>query len=92
MYSYAMTYNDILIGHIPFFGYEKSDWKKVIDGERPYLFNYVDPRLQEMVERCWHKEPTKTPTLEVILTNGSSTPNIADGFSYQNKDERFAPH
>jgi hypothetical protein len=58
---------EVLIGHIPFDGYVKSDWEKVIDGERPSFPDYVDPRLRKLVERCWHKEPSCRPTFNVIV-------------------------
>jgi serine/threonine protein kinase len=66
VYSYAMTCYEVLTGHIPFDGYFKSDWKKVIDGERPHFLDYVDPRLRELVERCWHKDPLCRPSFDVI--------------------------
>ena len=28
-----MTCYEVLTGHVPFFGYVKSDWKRVIDGK-----------------------------------------------------------
>jgi serine/threonine protein kinase len=66
VYSYAMTCYEVLTGKIPFDGYFKSHWKKVIDGERPHFPDYVDPRLCQLVERCWHKEPSCRPTFDVI--------------------------
>jgi serine/threonine protein kinase len=65
-YSYAMTCYEILTGHIPFFGYAKNDWKRIIDGERPHLPDYIDLKLKELVERCWHKDPSNRPLFEAI--------------------------
>jgi serine/threonine protein kinase len=67
VYSYAMTCYEVLTGHIPFDGYFKSDWKKVIDGERPHFLDYVDSRLCNLVERCWHKEPTERISFDNII-------------------------
>ncbi|KAG0504383.1 hypothetical protein KC19_N038200 [Ceratodon purpureus] len=65
-YSFAMTCYEILTGLVPFDGYGKNDWKRVIDGERPRLPECIDLRIRELVERCWHKEPSKRPTFEDI--------------------------
>jgi hypothetical protein len=62
VYSFAMTSYEVLTGHIPFYGYGKRDWKRIIDGERPHLPDYIDPQLRELVERCWHKVPSERPT------------------------------
>ncbi|KAG0602523.1 hypothetical protein M758_10G020200 [Ceratodon purpureus] len=67
IYGYAMTCYEILTGLVPFDGCTKSHWKKVIDGERPLFPDYVDPRLQKLVERCWHKDPLERPTFEDIV-------------------------
>ena len=66
IYSFAMTCYEVLTGATPFPQYFKSDWQKVIDGERPHLPSYVDPRVRELVEQCWDKEPLKRPTFDVI--------------------------
>lgn len=67
IYSFAMTCYEVLTGGTPFPQYPKSDWQKVIDGKRPHLPNYVDPRVRELLEMCWDKEPLKRPTFGVIL-------------------------
>ncbi|KAG0558356.1 hypothetical protein KC19_10G022200 [Ceratodon purpureus] len=67
IYSYAMTCYEVLTGLVPFDGCTKSHWKRVIDGERPLFPDYVDPRLQRLVERCWHKDPLERPTFEEIV-------------------------
>jgi serine/threonine protein kinase len=61
VYSFAMTSYEVLTGRVPFYGYEKRDWKGVIDGERPHLPDYIDLELRELVERCWHKLPAERP-------------------------------
>ncbi|KAG0603686.1 hypothetical protein M758_10G113200 [Ceratodon purpureus] len=68
VYSFAMTCYEILTGHIPFDGYGRSDWKRVINGERPHLPDYIDLKVRKIVERCWHKEPSKRPTFEDMET------------------------
>lgn len=58
---------EVLTSHTSFYGYVKSGWERVIDKVRPHLPDYIDPKLQEFVERCWHKNPSNRPTLEVIV-------------------------
>ncbi|KAG0554999.1 hypothetical protein KC19_12G136000 [Ceratodon purpureus] len=67
VYSYAMTCYEVLTGHIPFDGYVKSDWKRVIDGERPHLPEYIDLKLRVLVQKCWHKDSLKRPSFEAIV-------------------------
>ena len=43
-YSYAIMYYEIFTEHISFYGY-KEDWKRVIDGKRPHLLDYIDLRV-----------------------------------------------
>lgn len=50
IYSYGMTCYELATGHIPFEGYFKKDWKRIIEGERPYLPSYVHP----FCRRCDH--------------------------------------
>ncbi|KAG0557509.1 hypothetical protein KC19_11G136300 [Ceratodon purpureus] len=66
IYSYAMIFYEVLTGHVPFFGYGKHDWKRVIDGERPHLPQYVDLKFKDIVQRCWHKDPSHRPSFEDI--------------------------
>ena len=66
-YSYAMTCYEILTGLSPFSKFEKKDWKRVIDGERPHLPDSIDPRVQDLVLKCWHKDPLRRPLFEVIM-------------------------
>ncbi|KAG0602570.1 hypothetical protein M758_10G024100 [Ceratodon purpureus] len=67
IYSYAMTCYEVLTGFIPFFGYVKSDWERVIDGERPHFPDFVDPSLKGLVERCWDIEPHNRPEFGTIV-------------------------
>ncbi|KAG0599268.1 hypothetical protein M758_12G139200 [Ceratodon purpureus] len=67
VYSYAMTCYEVLTGHIPFDGYVKSDWKRVIDGERPHLPEYIDLKLRVLVQRCWHKDSLERPSFVDIV-------------------------
>ena len=66
VYSYAMTCYEVLTGEIPFPHYFKSDWQKVIDGERPHLPKYVNPKLGQLVKRCWDKEPSNRPDFQEV--------------------------
>ena len=67
IYSFAMTCYEVLTGGTPFPRYFKRDWQKVIDGERPHLPSYVDPRVRELVEQLWDKEPSKRPTFDILV-------------------------
>ncbi len=67
VYSFGMTCYEILTGQIPFDGYTKSKWNDVIKGERPLLPDYVFPKLRELVEACWHAQPSQRPSFEVLI-------------------------
>ncbi|KAG0602566.1 hypothetical protein M758_10G023700 [Ceratodon purpureus] len=67
IYSYAMTCYEVLTGFIPFLGYGKSDWERVIDGERPHFPDFVEPSLKGLVERCWDVEPHNRPEFDTII-------------------------
>lgn len=66
VYGYAMTFYEILTGCTPFEGRAIYDYEGVINGERPPLPDYVDPRLGDLVRSCWHSEPLMRPTFTEI--------------------------
>jgi serine/threonine protein kinase len=76
VYSYGMTCYEVLTGQIPFPLYFKSDWKKVINGERPPFPDYVDSRLRKLVKSCWHKEPSCRPTFVDIIKRDLGNPQF----------------
>lgn len=69
VYSFAMTCFEVLTGSVPFPDYGKKDWAKIIDhGERPQLPDYVDSELQELVKKCWDKDPLKRSPFDYICS------------------------
>lgn len=38
----------------------------VIDGERPILPGNIPPKISELIEKCWEKEPSERPTMAYI--------------------------
>lgn len=69
VYSYAMTSYEILTGGIPFgdLACTRQNYDVVIGGERPQLPDHVDPKIQELLTRCWHSDPSKRPSFREIL-------------------------
>lgn len=50
VYGYTMIYYEVMTSHVPFCGYIKCDWKRIIDGERLHLPKYVNPKLKKLIE------------------------------------------
>jgi hypothetical protein len=67
VYSYAMTCYEVITGCVPFeeFG-GNCCYNVVIEGERPRLPRNVDPSLQTLLSRCWHKNPLERPSFDEI--------------------------
>jgi len=70
-----MVVAEVMTGKLPF--EEMSDSgaaHRILKGERPELPQYTEvngltPQLREFVQRCWHQDPTKRPTIyEVVAT------------------------
>lgn len=67
VYSYAMTCYEILTSGIPFEGYRDTGYDAVLCGDRPKLPSNILPWLEELLNRCWHMDPSKRPPFEAIV-------------------------
>lgn len=79
VYSYGMTFYEVLTGRIPFKEYKSSDFDHVLRGVRPTLPDHVPPWVRDLIHRCWHQDPSKGPTFNAIWqeiqSHGISAPN-----------------
>lgn len=67
VYSYAMTCYEILTGGLPFQGHARTDYDLVLNGGRPELPEWVMSELKELLERCWHSDPSCRPKFAEIM-------------------------
>lgn len=67
VYSYAMTCYEILTGGLPFHGHPRTDYDFVLNGGRPELPEWVTSELKELLERCWHSNPSCRPNFSEIM-------------------------
>ncbi|KAG0599191.1 hypothetical protein M758_12G134800 [Ceratodon purpureus] len=67
VYSYAMTCYEILTGGVPFEDHDQSDYDVVLLDERPKLPRNTKPWMEELLRRCWHREPSERPTFREIV-------------------------
>lgn len=66
VYSYAMTCYEILTGCIPFEGCKMSDYTEVLRGVRPPLPDYIPSWVRDLVQKCWHQDPSERPSFSAI--------------------------
>jgi serine/threonine protein kinase len=66
VYSYAMTYYEVLTGCDPFEDRDWDDYSWVLDGHKPELPDHVGPLTRELLTQCWDLDPLKRPTFENI--------------------------
>ncbi|KAG0570876.1 hypothetical protein KC19_6G194100 [Ceratodon purpureus] len=62
VYSFAMTYYEILTGCIPFEDLGGRNYGMIIEGRRPELPSYINPLLKALLNRCWHTNPLERPS------------------------------
>jgi serine/threonine protein kinase len=65
VYSYAMTYYEVLTGLFPFNDLLKTDYDGVL-GKKPVLPDHVDPDTRKLLDECWDLDPLKRPTFDDI--------------------------
>lgn len=44
-----------------------SDYDLLLEGHRPALPGHIDPRVQELIRRCWDAELSVRPTFGMIV-------------------------
>lgn len=68
IYSFGMTCYEILTGKSPLEDLGASEYKPVLSGRRPDLPGDLNPKLCDLLRKCWHAAPEKRPTAcEIIL-------------------------
>jgi len=74
VFAFAMLVAEVMTGKLPFEG--KSDSgaaHRIFKGERPELPQNAEdigltPQIQELLQRCWDKDPAKRPTIDEVVT------------------------
>jgi serine/threonine protein kinase len=66
VYSYAMTYYEVLTGCFPFKDRRREDYDWVLDGNKPELPDHVGPLTRKLLVQCLDLDPLKRPTFERI--------------------------
>eukprot|EP01094_Clydonella_sp_ATCC50884_P022511 TRINITY_DN5199_c0_g1_i1.p1 TRINITY_DN5199_c0_g1~~TRINITY_DN5199_c0_g1_i1.p1 ORF type:complete len:889 (-),score=160.18 TRINITY_DN5199_c0_g1_i1:230-2896(-) len=68
IYSFGMIVWEIVNMKEPFSNLNPTDIvPEVLSGERPSISPGCQPRLRELIEACWHQEPSKRPAIDQVL-------------------------
>jgi serine/threonine protein kinase len=67
VYSFGMTCYEVLTGEVPFHGHLSDDYDIVLDGGRPSFPDFVPEPLKNIVQRCWHQDPSSRPDFGHII-------------------------
>ena len=67
VYSYGMTCYEILTGHIPLAEIPSNNYDFVCHGGRPEIPRQIKPWIKDLLERCWHQNPSERPTFQQII-------------------------
>lgn len=52
--------------------------KKVVNGERPKFDDRITNPMQELISRCWDKEPSNRPSFDEIFNELSANFSLLD--------------
>lgn len=86
VYAFAILAYEIITGKAPFHELGNVSqirlWNKVLDGERPIFTPDVPEKMQNLISRCWSKEPKQRPSFneifQVLSTDFSFSPETID--------------
>lgn len=70
VYSYGIVLWEIMSGNEPFAHHDSyGTFKKAItkENERPPIPEHMHPSLKQLMERCWHPDPSARPSFQEIL-------------------------
>jgi serine/threonine protein kinase len=82
VYSFGMTCYEILTGQTPLSDHPISDYDVIlVDKKRPALPPDVNPKLAELVMRCWHHDPERRPTSSEIVLELKQLVEETESFS-----------
>lgn len=73
VYSFAMTCYEVLTGDYPFEGVPTSNYEPVLSGQRPMFPSSVGSDLEELIKKCWHKDPEQRPDFSQICKQLAET-------------------
>ena len=73
VYSYGMTYYEVLTGKLPFQDHPLIDDNAlltdlVISGLRPMVPEFVEEWAMDLVRRCWEHSPMARPSIGEIMS------------------------
>jgi len=74
VYGFAITCYEIWTGHIPFEEYKSNDYDHVLNGARPALPAHVPSWVKDLIQRCWHQNPSERPSFSAIIEELESRP------------------
>lgn len=92
VYSFAMTCYEILTGGIPFKEANGLNIDLVLRGTRPELPSNLHVKVKDLMDRCWHQDPSMRPTFHEIVEEwrGLHSEIISGSeFASQSLDELF---
>jgi serine/threonine protein kinase len=92
VFSFGMTFLEILTGETPFVGERKMNIQQRMDaGDRPDLPNECPPFLAFLIQSCWDANPRARPTFQQICMMLMHGKNLLMGMTfYKNEDSIFA--
>jgi hypothetical protein len=63
-----MTCCEIFTGHVPLKEVRASDYDAVLHHrKRPKLPSKLNPKMKDLMSRCWHQDPEARPTFKEIV-------------------------
>jgi len=69
VYSYGVVLWELITRDDP---WKELDWTQVMKvvrkGQRPPILDSCPPQFKELIEQCWHGDPTKRPTFSQVIT------------------------
>lgn len=85
VYSFALIACEIVTGEEPFYQNGKKIttlqlYKKVMDGDRPNLNEFVTDQMKELISKCWSQNPLDRPSFDEIFDL------LSNDFSYFQED------
>lgn len=76
VYAFSIIVFEIMNLTIPFENVPNIEiGKKVLDGERPHLYDDVHEPYKELIEQCWSDDPSQRPTFEQIVEDMKTNPD-----------------
>jgi serine/threonine protein kinase len=68
----------LLSGYPPFFANSKNGIFEAIQNSLPKISTSLPPECRQMIEDCLHKDPSKRPSAQVLLTSEFFTRSLSN--------------